>query len=1003
MTPKRWVQIDQLLAQALERPAPERSAFLAEVCGDDAELRREVESLLAAHSAAEADFLSTPAPEIALRELAKEPSPSLIAQSLIGTTFGQYNLISVLGIGGMGEVYLGRDERLGRQLALKILPPRFIEDASRIERFAREARAVSALNHPNIVTVYDIGQLNGTHFIAMEHVDGQTLREKTLATHDGRLTAREVVEIALQTSAALAAAHEAGIIHRDIKPENLMLRHDDYIKVLDFGLAKLTEPQRSLAETLAENDDPAATNPGTVLGTLRYMSPEQAQGRDVDGRSDIFSLGVVLYELLAGSPPFKGHKPAAILDAVAHHTPIPLTQLRPELNPKFEHIINRMMEKDRELRYRSANELREDIKQLKRELDSRATHSLGTNGGKTYSAQTVAAHRWLKAKNIAAAVLALAAIGLALWRFWPNHKDESSLWLNAYSSQLTAFPGEERNASLSPDGKSIFYARMVQGQWDIFWQRIGSTISSNLTLVSDPGNEFDDTQPACSPDGLSVVFRSERNGGGLFVMSASGESVRRIANFGHNPAWSPDGKQIVCGTDYIFNPKLRSAKSRVVLINVASGQDRILVKDDDAAQPRWSPNGRRIAFYRRTSVNRRDIWTIATDGSDPRPVTDDDAVDWNPVWSGDGKYLYYASDRQAAASLWRVRIDESTGRTLGQPEPVSGPTAEVLQMDLSGDGRRIVYVTRKQDANLKAIGFDPIKLTTIGDAVPITQGTRPSGSPSLSPDGQWVAFHSLGAAQEDIWLTRADGSGVPINLIGDDAIDRSPRWSPNGQRLVFFSTRTGLSQIWGMNPDGSGMRQLTFAEIGCSSPFWAPDGQRIAYQLTSAVSQGVEFRNQPQGTQIIQTDKPWTQQTPVTLPALHLQNEGVAWFNGYHWSPDGKRIVGNLVGLQGQEMRAKPGLFVYSFETNSYEKLTDFGSRPEWLADSRHIVFVHAGKGKIADEKVWLVDTQSKVIKPLLSAPTQDISTLGLTLDNRRLFFTATAHQADIFLLSLDK
>jgi Tol biopolymer transport system component len=993
MTPESWAQIDQLLARALELPAAERAAFLAEACGGDKEMRRELDSLLVAHTEAEEGFLTTPALEIALGELAVEQR-----QSLVGTTFGQYSLLSVLGIGGMGEVYLARDERLGRQLALKMLPSQFVEDAARVERFAREARAVSALNHPNIVTVYDIGQLDGTHFIAMEHVDGQTLREKALAIPDGRLDVKEVVEIALQVSAALSAAHKAGIIHRDIKPENVMLRRDDYVKVLDFGLAKLTEPQRSLAETQGAGGDPAATNPGTVLGTLRYMSPEQAQGRDVDERSDIFSFGVVLYELLAGSPPFKGDKPAAILDAVVHHTPLPLTQLRPEVPPEFERIITRMLEKDRNLRYQSANDLRADFKRFKRELDSAPAHFLnrgGGNSGKAFSIQSAAAPRWLTAKNVAVAIVTLALIAGLGWRFWPNDKDQPSPWLNAYSSRLTDFPGEERNASLSPDGKSVFYGRRVQGQWDIFWQRIGSSIATNLT----EGNDADDTQPACSPDGLSVVFRSERNGGGLFVMGASGENVRRIANFCHNPAWSPDGKHIVCGTDYFFNPKLRPAKSRVVVINVASGQERVLVKDVDAAQPRWSPGGQRIAYYRRTDANRRDIWTIAADGSDPRAVTDDTAVDWNPVWSGDGKYLYYASDRQATASLWRVRIDESTGRTLSPPEPVTGPTADVLQMDLAPDGRRIVYVTRVQEANLKAISFDPVRLIVTGDPVAITQGTRPSGSPSLSPDGAWVAFHSLGAVREDIWLTRADGSGTPTNLTNDEPIDRAPLWSPDGQRLVFFSDRTGISQIWLMNPDGSGQRQVTFSEGGGVYPFWSPDGLRIAFQPRIAASLGNEFRRQL-GTQIIEVDKPWAQQTPFTLPAM---NEAGDWFNGYRWSPDGKRLAGNAAGLQGQGVVSKSGVFTYSFETNQYEKVTDFGSNPEWLADSRHIIFLYAGKGNMAEQKVWLVDTQTKAVKPLLAHPTQIISTLGLTRDNCRLFFTATDHQADIFLLSLDK
>ncbi|NOT59716.1 MAG: protein kinase, partial [Acidobacteria bacterium] len=748
MTAERWSQIDRLLAEALEHTVAERAAFLTEACGDDAALRREVESLLEAHQEAEADFLSSPPLESTIRELAAEQQ-----SSLVGKTLGPYQLLSVLGIGGMAEVYLARDERLKRQLALKILPPHFVADAGRIERFAREARAVSALNHPNIVTVYDIGQLDGLHFIAMELVDGHTLREKIIAAKQQLSDIKEIVEVALQISAALSAAHAAGVIHRDIKPENVMVRRDDYVKVVDFGLAKLTERQgegeterqSDLSPSLRLSVSPSDTKPGTVLGTLRYMSPEQAQGRDVDARSDIFSLGVVLYEWLAGSAPFKGDTVAATLDAVTHHTPVPLQQLRPDLSAECASLVHRMLEKDRALRHSSADDLRAALKHLKRELDSSPTNSLNS-GERSH----VDATHSPKTKFAAAMVAVLALLGLAAWRFWPNNAAEPSLWLKAYSSRLTGFPGEERHANFSSDGKGFFYTRKVQGQWDIFWQRMGGSNPQNLTQ----DNDADDLELACSPDGASVAFRSERNGGGLFVMSASGDNVRRIADFGHNPAWSPDSRQIVCGTTYIFNPKLPGAKSRLVVINVADGTTRVLTESEDAAAPHWSPHGHRIAYYR----NRRDVWTMATDGSDARPVTDDEAADWNPVWSGDGQYLYFASERQTLASVWRVRIDEATGRTLGQPEPVTGPTADVLQMDVTRDDRRIVYVTRAQDANLKAVAFDPLKLTVTGAVVPITQGTRPAGSPSLSPDGQWVAFHSLGAAQEDIWLTRADGS-----------------------------------------------------------------------------------------------------------------------------------------------------------------------------------------------------------------------------------------------------
>ncbi|MEK7834007.1 MAG: hypothetical protein AAB401_23160, partial [Acidobacteriota bacterium] len=365
------------------------------------------------------------------------------------------------------------------------------------------------------------------------------------------------------------------------------------------------------------------------------------------------------------------------------------------------------------------------------------------------------------------------------------------------------------------------------------------------------------------------------------------------------------------------------------------------------------------------------------------------------VWSADGKYLYFASDRKGVASLWRVQIDEATGRTLGKLEPVSGQSGEIFNMDLSRDGRRIVYTNFVADANLKSVGFDPVKLATVGDFVTVTQGTRPSGSPNVSPDGQTITFHTLGAAREDIWLVSADSKGAQTNLTDDEPLDRSPRWSPDGKRLVFFSTRNKLTQIWTMNPDGGDKRQLTFTENGCSFPFWSPDGQRIAYQLSGNAS-GAGKR----GTQIIEANKPWDQQMRVDLPPI---NEAGDWFNGYTWSPDGKFIAGNAAGFQGKEVRSLPGLYLYSFETNRYERLTDFGSRPEWLNDSRHVVFAYSGKGEMAERQVWVVNTTTKVPKPIISSSLFAVSTLGLTRDSRRFFFTAVAHQADVFLLSLDK
>ncbi|MGH9753732.1 MAG: protein kinase domain-containing protein, partial [Blastocatellia bacterium] len=571
MTPDRWARIDQLLDEALERPLAERPAFLDEVCGGDDDLRREIESLLAAHQKAEEKFLDRPALDLAAQHLAQG-----VGHSLIGHTLGHYSVLSTLGVGGMGEVYLARDTKLERKVALKLLPPQYTSDPARIKRFEREARAASATNHPNIITIYEIGRIGNRHFIAAEFVDGQTLRE--LASGKG-IAAKDLIEIAIQTTSALSAAHEAGIVHRDIKPENVMRRRDGYVKVLDFGLVKLIEQGQSLGHTNASEGDIGKTNPGAVLGTARYMSPEQALGQEVDSRSDLFSLGVVIYELLTGAPPFKGARMAGVLDAIVHHAPTPIMQLRPDLPPEFGRIINRALEKDRDLRYQTAGDLRSELKLLQRELDSSPSHSISVAGA---HAPAGILSRNLRRLIAAAVVFALAAAGFASWRLLSREAREPSPWLNAYMTRVTDLPGEERNPSFSPDARSVYYARRVNGQWDIYLQRIGGANAQNLT----EGFDEDDDQPACSPDGSSIVFRSTRNGGGLFVMGATGESARKIADFGQNPSWSPDGKEIVCGTDYIIDPKRRVSESKLWVINVASGEKRSLVSDGDAAQPR---------------------------------------------------------------------------------------------------------------------------------------------------------------------------------------------------------------------------------------------------------------------------------------------------------------------------------------------------------------------------------------------------------------------------------
>jgi eukaryotic-like serine/threonine-protein kinase len=367
MDAKRWKQIKEVYDRALDLSRDEREGFLAEACGGDADLRREVESLLAAHDDA-GSFLQSPVVEGAAREIVADEDTSPAAQ-LIGRELANYKIISLLGKGGMGEVYLAEDKRLRRKVALKMLPAQFTNDAERVRRFEREASAASATNHPNILTIHEIGQVDGAHYIVTEFIDGQTLRQRMQAA---KLSLSEVVDVAIQAAQALEAAHSAGIIHRDIKPENVMVRRDGLVKVLDFGLAKLAEQQQpspgndgidSKAETLAKVN----TDSGTVMGTASYMSPEQARGLKVDARTDIFSLGVALYEMIAGSPPFEGVNALDVISAILQKEPAPLSQIAAKAPIELEKIVGKALRKDREERYQTVKDLLNDLKDFKGE------------------------------------------------------------------------------------------------------------------------------------------------------------------------------------------------------------------------------------------------------------------------------------------------------------------------------------------------------------------------------------------------------------------------------------------------------------------------------------------------------------------------------------------------------------------------------------------------------------------------------------------------------------
>ncbi len=963
MKAERWAQIDRLLDEALLRAPGERAAFLAEACAGDEALQQEVASLLVAHDKAEARFLNAPALEVAAQNLAAEPD-----RSLVGKTLGPYSVLSVLGVGGMGEVYLARDARLNRKLALKLLPPQFTQDAARVKRFEREARAVSALNHPHIITIYDIGELNGEHFIATEYVDGQTLRE---VLRRGPLPLKEAIESGLQIAAALEAAHAAGIVHRDIKPENVMRRRDGYLKVLDFGLAKLVERASSLGATKASGSNLGKTNPGTVVGTVSYMSPEQSLGEDVDQRSDLFSLGVLFYELLAGAPPFKGDSVAATLDAIVHHQPLPLTQLRPDLPPELERIISHCLEKDRELRCQTANDFRAELKRVQREFESAS--SSHPSSGSVLAQPRRLSQRW---KWGATAVITLLVFGLAAswaWRAMRNNDRAAaaSIWGRAQMTQLTEHPDREEYPNLTPDGANVIYVRRINGQWDIFRQRVGGDNPQNLT----PDSPANDTAPAPSHDGNFIAFRTERGGGGIYVMGVTGENPRRVCD-GYNPAWSPDDKEIVYSTRRAVSPNNQlNVDSHLEIINLATGAIRTVAGSEHALQPRWSPNGWRIAYWGISQGSHRDIWTIPATGGQPLQITADEYADWYPLWSPDGAYLYFVSSRSGRMSLWRVALDERTGQRLGEPELVPTQASDVSEFSLSADGRKLVFSQTLIRENIQRVAFDPRTERATGQPVNILQSGRRPSSIDLSPDGQWLTYYSYSPSPLDIYVMKADGSEPGRQLTNDTYRDRQPRWSPDGQSLAFYSDISGHYEIWLIKADGSEKRQLTFAAgDGAVDPAWSPDGTKLSYGGRHG------------GSFIIELNKSWREQTPVALPPL-----AGGGFVAQSWSPNGQYIAGVSLTKDG----VAGGIIIYSLATQKYERITDIGDEMgSWLADSRGLFFAYKSK-------IYLVNVQTKKMIEVFDLPSFTLSGGRLAPDKRFLYYTTYAIESDIWLLSL--
>jgi len=877
---------------------------------------------------------------------------------MVGSTLNHYRLVQALGSGGMGDVYLADDARLKRQIALKILPAALAAHPDRRERFEREAQAVAALNHQNIVTIFSVEQSGDTLFLTMEYVDGRTLAD--LKPKDG-LPLKRLLPIASQIVDAVIAAHDRGIVHRDLKPANVMVTAHDRVKVLDFGLAKLREAADDAA--VAGMPTREITGEGKIVGTVAYMSPEQAEGKPVDGRSDIFSIGVMLYELATGEVPFKGDTSLSVLSSILRDTPKAVTEVNTALPRDFARIVRRCLAKEPDRRYQSARDLRNELDDLQQSMQSGKLDAVTVPRA---AGPSRAAIFWTAA--IAAFV---AAAGGTVWWSGAFGRSPSAPPVNGFT-RLTQAAGIEQFPSLSPDGKWVVYAR----DGDIFLQSATGQTAINLTHDAGAGN----TTPAFSPDGELIAFRSERDAGGIFVMGRTGDSVRRVTASGRYPAWFPDGRRLAYSTDGPPGPEtLGVVRSEIWVVEIGSGEPRSIVSGYYAVEPRVSPHGRRVAFWairndQPADRYNRDIWTVDLEGNNPIRATSHAANDWNPVWSPDGHWLYFLSNRGGSMNLWRIAIDESSGRVSGDAMPLTLPAPYVSGFALSADGRIGAYAALTGVGNIGRVGFDGRTATVTGPVDAITTGTHDffGGYLDVTRDGRYLVAATSARGQEDLCLvSNADGA-IP-QLTNDFHRDRAPRWSVDDRRVLFYSDRSGNYDVWSIDADGGNLRQLT-RDAWRGFPVPSPDGSRI-------VTDDIETHR------LFVYDGHDFSKAPEALPPN--PDPSVTNLLATSWSPDGTRILYHTPGS------ARGGIWMFSFADRTHRRLTD-GTYAAWLRDGRRFVFSKAGR-------LLVYDLSTSSSRDVLAIPGESLGAARFAADDAQLFFIRSASDGDIWLMHFDQ
>ena len=775
---------------------------------------------------------------------------------MIGQTISHYRVVEKIGGGGMGVVYKAEDTRLDRSVALKFLPEEFFGNPVALERFRREARASSALNHPHICTIYDIDEHEGQPFICMELMEGETLKQR-LARKPFKM--EEAVELGTQLADALDAAHKKGIVHRDIKPANIFVTERGDAKILDFGLAKLDPKGRegekeipgSEVSTRVKEED--LTSPGSALGTIAYMSPEQARGEDLDARTDLFSLGLVLYEMATGQHAFTGSTSAVILGAILHTAPTAPTELNPEIPDDLERAICKCLEKDEDLRYQSASDLQADLKRLKRDTDSGKSEARSAaQPGRRQSG----ALPWVAAGTLVVA----SALG---WWFLTRPAPEVPLGRETITP-ITTDGGYKDNPQLSPDGEKVAY----EWRGDLYVKPLGPG-TRPIRLTEDETHE---AHPVWSPDGRQIAFVRELEGGAtLYTVPALGGQERKLIDLGLWSrfssdtilSWSPDGEWL----GFAERPS-EDAPSRIVRLSLATLEKQPLTSPPEASagdfDPAFSPDGTLLAFVRSGSdrFGYREVWIQPMEGGEARRLTFSQDICSGPTWTPDGGEIIFTlgagngirrvsleggepglilgvGDGTSFPSvrgtrmvfqqitnqpydIWRMPVRRGPTRDRA-PERLIASSAADFNAHYSPDGRRIAF------SSLRGGGVENVWICDSDGANPVQLTTFEkgrAGTARWSPDSRRIAFDNAEAGDNNVYVIEADG-GVPRRLTRQPSMDNLGGWSRDGRWIYFVSNRSGTRQIWKIPAEGGEAVQVTTGGGGYAQESW--DGRDLYY------------------------------------------------------------------------------------------------------------------------------------------------------------------------------